>query len=89
MCFPNVVNGLVGEVISIVSSFTTNRSALVLLPRSVPIVVRERVEKEIRRGPAGGMRLIEIFDSVRIEKLAGIVGTVACFLEPDGQVLAV
>lgn len=62
---------------------------IVVEEAGVPVVVAERVEQDLGASPTGGIRVVEVENSDLIQKLAGIVCVVTCFLEEDGKVLVV
>lgn len=89
VCLPDVVDSLVSKIVRIVRSLAADRGLVVPLPSGIPVVVCERVEKEVGRSPTCRARLVVVVNGVCIEQLSRIVGVVTFVLQPDRQVVAI
>lgn len=67
-------------------AFVANRGITVALKGGVEVRVSVRVQKKVGAVPTGYVRGVVVIDGVGVEKLAGVVGVVASFLEPDWQI---
>lgn len=81
--------GFLGEHVDGVLSFVRHWGILVPLIGCVEVAVGEGVKEEVGGGPATGVRLVVVLNCVGVEELAGVVGVVSGFLEPDGEVIGV
>lgn len=79
--------GSVGDDICGVLIFMMHRRVLVVLVDGVEVRVGARIEQEVGGGPAGDVRRVVVVNSVSVEQFARVVGRVAGFLQPDGQVV--
>jgi hypothetical protein len=76
----------VGNEIGAVLVLVDLTQAIVVEKTRVQVVVGERVKQNLRAGPPGGIRVIEVDNRKIVQKLAGVVGVVACFLKEDGEI---